>query len=43
MLSLGITVGITAYKSVGTGGLLVKAGARVQVIMTPAAKEFVRL
>ena len=39
---LGITGGIAAYKSVVLLRLLVKAGADVQVIATPAALEFVR-
>ncbi|MCH5231904.1 MAG: bifunctional phosphopantothenoylcysteine decarboxylase/phosphopantothenate--cysteine ligase CoaBC [Muribaculaceae bacterium] len=38
---LGITGGIAAYKSVMLLRLLMKADAEVQVIMTPAAKEFV--
>lgn len=38
---LGITGGIAAYKSVMLLRLLMKAGAEVQVVMTPAAKEFV--
>lgn len=38
---LGITGGIAAYKSVSLLRLLVKAGAEVQVVMTPAAKEFI--
>ena len=38
---LGITGGIAAYKSAMLARLLVKAGAEVQVIMTPAAKEFI--
>ena len=38
---LGITGGIAAYKSVTLLRLLVKAGAEVQVVMTPAAKEFI--
>lgn len=38
---LGITGGIAAYKSVTLLRLLTKAGAEVQVVMTPAAKEFV--
>lgn len=38
---LGITGGIAAYKSVMLLRLLRKAGAEVQVIMTPAAKEFI--
>ncbi len=38
---LGITGGIAAYKSAVLLRLLVKAGAEVQVVMTPAAKEFI--
>lgn len=38
---LGVTGGIAAYKSVFLLRLLVKAGAEVQVIMTPSAKQFV--
>ena len=38
---LGVTAGIAAYKSAWLVRLLVKAGAEVQVIMTPSAKEFV--
>ena len=38
---LGITGSIAAYKSILLLRLLVKAGAEVKVIMTPAAKEFV--
>ena len=38
---LGITGGIAAYKSVMLLRLLIKAGAEVQVVMTPSAKEFV--
>lgn len=38
---LGITGGIAAYKSVTLLRLLKKAGAEVQVVMTPASKEFV--
>lgn len=38
---LGITGGIAAYKSVILLRLLKKAGAEVQVVMTPSAKEFV--
>jgi phosphopantothenoylcysteine decarboxylase/phosphopantothenate--cysteine ligase len=38
---LGITASIAAYKSILLVRLLVKAGAEVQVVMTPAAKEFV--
>lgn len=38
---LGITGGIAAYKSVILLRLLIKAGAEVQVVMTPNAKEFI--
>ena len=38
---LGITGGIAAYKSVSLLRLLVKCGAEVQVIITPAGKEFI--
>ena len=38
---LGITGGIAAYKSAILLRLLVKAGAEVQVAMTPSAKEFI--
>lgn len=38
---LGITGGIAAYKTAILVRLLVKAGAEVQVIMTPNAKEFI--
>ena len=38
---LGITGSIAAYKSIYLVRLLVKAGAEVKVIMTPAAKDFV--
>lgn len=38
---LGVTGGIAAYKAVELLRLFVKAGARVQVIMTAAAQEFV--
>lgn len=38
---LGITGGIAAYKSALLARLLIKAGAEVQVVMTPAAKEFI--
>lgn len=38
---LGITGGIAAYKSAMLLRLLIKAGAEVQIIMTPAAKEFI--
>ncbi len=38
---LGITGGIAAYKSASLARLFVKAGAEVQVVMTPSAKEFI--
>lgn len=38
---LGITGGIAAYKSAILARLFVKAGAEVQVIMTPNAREFI--
>ena len=38
---LGITGGIAAYKSVTLLRLFVKAGAEVQVVITPAGKEFI--
>lgn len=38
---LGITGGIAAYKSAMLLRMLVKEGAEVQVVMTPAAKEFI--
>ncbi|MDE5573288.1 MAG: bifunctional phosphopantothenoylcysteine decarboxylase/phosphopantothenate--cysteine ligase CoaBC [Muribaculaceae bacterium] len=38
---LGVTGGIAAYKSATLVRLLVKAGAEVQVVMTPSAKQFV--
>lgn len=38
---LGITGGIAAYKSAMLVRLLVKAGAEVQVVMTPNAREFI--
>lgn len=38
---LGICGGIAAYKSVYLLRLLVKAGADVQVVITPAGKEFI--
>ena len=38
---LGIRGGIAAYKCASLARLLIKAGAEVQVIMTPAAKEFI--
>ncbi len=38
---LGVSGGIAAYKTAHLVRLFIKAGAHVQVIMTPAAKEFV--
>lgn len=38
---LGITAGIAAYKTAFLVRGLIKAGANVQVVMTPASKEFV--
>lgn len=38
---LGVSGGIAAYKSAILVRLLIKAGAQVKVIMTPAAKDFV--
>lgn len=38
---LGVTGSIAAYKAVYLVRLLIKAGAEVQVVMTPAAKEFI--
>src|SRR5689334_16750291 len=38
---LGVTGSIAAYKSILLVRLLVKAGADVKVIMTPAAADFV--
>ncbi len=38
---LGITGSIAAYKSAFLVRLLVKAGAEVKVIMTPAAADFI--
>lgn len=38
---LGITGGIAAYKSISLLRLLVKNGAEVQVVITPAGKEFI--
>ena len=38
---LGVTAGIAAYKSAFLTRLLIKAGAHVKVIMTPASKDFV--
>ncbi|WP_136481414.1 bifunctional phosphopantothenoylcysteine decarboxylase/phosphopantothenate--cysteine ligase CoaBC [Cognatitamlana onchidii] len=38
---LGITGGIAAYKTASLVRLLVKSGAEVKVVMTPASKDFV--
>jgi len=38
---LGVTAGIAAYKTAYLVRLFIKAGANVQVIMTPASKDFV--
>ena len=38
---LAVTGSIAAYKSILLVRLLVKAGAEVKVVMTPAAKDFV--
>ena len=38
---LGVTAGIAAYKTAFLVRLLVKLGAEVRIIMTPAAKEFI--
>ncbi|NBQ47086.1 MAG: phosphopantothenoylcysteine decarboxylase, partial [Sphingobacteriia bacterium] len=38
---LGLTGGIAAYKCAELVRLLVKAGAEVRVVMTPAATQFV--
>ena len=38
---LGVTGGIAAYKTAHLVRLFIKAGAEVQVLMTPAAKDFV--
>ena len=38
---LGISGGIAAYKTASLVRLFIKAGAHVQVIMTPASKEFI--
>jgi len=38
---LGVTAGIAAYKTAHLVRLFIKSGAEVQVIMTPASKDFV--
>ena len=38
---LGVTAGIAAYKTAGLVRLFIKLGAEVQVLMTPASKDFI--
>ncbi len=38
---LGISGGIAAYKTAHLVRLFIKAGAQIQVIMTPASKDFI--
>ena len=38
---LGISGGIAAYKTASLVRLFIKSGAHVQVIMTPASKDFI--
>jgi len=38
---LGITAGVAAYKAAELARLLVREGARVRVVMTPSAREFI--
>ena len=38
---VGVCGGIAAYKTATLVRLLIKAGAEVQVIMTPSAREFI--
>lgn len=38
---LGITGSIAAYKACSLIRLFIKAGAEVQVVITPAGKEFI--
>ena len=40
---LGISGGIAAYKTASLVRLFIKAGAHVQVIMTPSSKDFMFL
>ena len=40
---LGITGSIAAYKSAILARLLIKKGAEVQIVITPAGKEFIHL
>lgn len=38
---LGVTAGIAAYKTAHLVRLFIKAGAEIQVVMTPASKDFI--
>lgn len=38
---VGVTAGIAAYKTAHLVRLFIKAGAQVQVVMTPASKDFI--
>ena len=38
---LGVSAGIAAYKTASLVRLFIKAGAHVQIVMTPASKDFV--
>jgi len=38
---LGVTAGIAAYKTASLVRLFIKSGAEVQVVMTPASKDFI--
>lgn len=38
---LGVTGGIAAFKAASLTRLFIKAGAEVQIVMTPSAKEFI--
>ncbi|MBC8756170.1 bifunctional phosphopantothenoylcysteine decarboxylase/phosphopantothenate--cysteine ligase CoaBC [Kordia sp. YSTF-M3] len=38
---LGVTAGIAAYKTASLVRLFIKAGAEIQVVMTPASKDFI--
>ncbi|MGE3165194.1 MAG: flavoprotein [Planctomycetota bacterium] len=40
-ITLGVTGGVAAYKTVGLASLWTQRGARVRVLMTPAATRFV--
>ncbi len=39
---LGVTGGVAIYKTVGLASKLAQAGAEVDVVMTPAAQEFIQ-